>query len=61
MRLSFAREHPSKVKKIKEEAPFRRGRASAKQVPELLEQVRDLLEFLPDLFRRAAAPAFLRF
>jgi len=46
---------------MKGEAPFRRGRVAAKQVPELLEQVRDLLEFLPDLFRRAAVPAFLRF
>jgi hypothetical protein len=37
------------------------GGAASQQVPDSLEQVRDLLKFLPYFFRRAAAPPLRRF
>jgi hypothetical protein len=49
------------VKNFKDSDKKRRARTSVKQVPDLSRQVRDLLKFLPDLWRRAAAGLSLCF
>jgi hypothetical protein len=46
------------VKKLKGEAAKNGDGGAAQQVPDSLEQVRDLLNFLPYFFRRAAAAPF---